>query len=289
MKKTRKFLTIFLSMIMLASVTSCVTTNDVHSEQGSEEKESSVYENPEEVSSGGESSEVESSTLENSEEESSEVGEVVDKKVSKEEWISAFELLRVTNNVTINSSFLNKDKDLKPESSFKQCMKIADGNKIHLRHYDSFMYTNESVEKLNEAEQYFARIEGVDYFYQKDTSTGKWQREKAPIEMSYVVDTTNVGMWLNAYDEMTYDEERGVYRQVNKVVDDGKTIPYTMYYMEVEFRDGKLYRIEHEGDVIHYGVTAFGESYSWLEGRSITTKTYEDYGTTEIALPEIEE
>ena len=135
--------------------------------------------------------------------------------------------------------------------------------------------------------QYMARIDGVDYLYAQDVSTQKWQKTEYPGEMSYLLDTTGLDMWIDAYDDMTYNAETGVYRLENKVVKTDDTLDRTMYYMEVEVRDGKIYRIEHEADDVKYDFV--DTDIVWrLEGRYRTISLHYDYGTTVVTLPEVE-
>ena len=248
MKSLKKISSVILCVMMAMGVSSCVTPNDSSS--------------------------------------SSPEGELAAEKISKEEWIAAFDLLFSTGNVTRDWSYFQMDDDLNPTSSFKALTKIADGDKYYVYHYDRVEYTSDGLKNSPPQEEYVGKVDGVDYYYQKDQGSGAWGRMEYPLEFSYVLDSTGVDIWVNAYDEMTYNAETGVYRLENKVVDTDTTLPRTMYYMEVEFRDGKIYRIEHETDVVGYDME--GIDIVWkLDGRCKSIAYHYDYGTTEVTLPEI--
>ena len=252
MKSLKRFLSLALCIITVGCFSSCLNGNDSSSSSSSSDSSAATA-----------------------------------KKLTEEEWETTFDFLCATNNITLDMSCCRMDNNLNPMYSFKHLTKIADGDKYYVHSYENLEYTNDGVKKGETQEEYVGKIDGVDYYYTKERSTGKWQRTEYPLGMTYLLDTTGIEIWVDAYDEMTYNEETGVYRLENKVVKTDDTIPYKMYYMEVEFRDGRIYRIEHEADVVK-GDTV-GMDVVWkLDGRSRTISLYYDYGTTEITLPEIE-
>ena len=181
------------------------------------------------------------------------------------------------------------DNDLNLIYSYDFLEKFADGDKYYTRRIQT-EYTDDGSIEEETTEVYISRIDGVDYQYLKDKNTQKWQKSEYPMEWpySYSIDRAQLDMWIEAYDEMTYNAETGVYRLENKIVNLDNTIPYTMYYMELEMRDGKIYRIEHEGDSLKG--ESMGMDVVWsLDGKYRTTAFHYDYGTTVVTLPEIEE
>lgn len=209
-------------------------------------------------------------------------------KLTKEEWDAAFDALRMTDNVTYYTEQLQVDDDLNPTKSFKVTTKVADGNKTYvLFNKIDYDYPPESPNFNQISESYAARIDGVDYAYGKTQTSEEWIRQECQVQVWYTLENHEVTLWKDSYEEMSYDETTGIYRLENKLID-ADPIAYTMYYMMVEFRDGKIYRVANEADVVHAG-SVNGEAFCRIEGKVTATMTFYDYGTTEITLPEVEE
>ena len=252
MKKLKRILALALCIITVGCFSSCLNGNDSSSS---------------------------SSTSDSS---------AVMRKVTKEEWEAAFDALNKTNNVTLYTEQLEVDDNLKPVQSIKLTEKMADGKYYQNLHENiRYRYPPDSFEFNITGEVWAARIDGVDYLYGKDPSSGKWISRESENEMWYTLENRDFTLYKNSYEEMSYDETMGIYRLENKLVD-ADPIAYTVYYMTVEFRDGKIYRVANEADVVHAG-SVNGEAFCRIEGKVTVTMTFYDYGTTEIVLPEVEE
>ena len=269
---------LFLCGMMVISASSCALLDRFNPINSS----NSVSEN-----AGNESSDKESSENESSDKESSNQQDFANKKMTKEEWDAMFEALCTTTNVTLDMSYCKMDNNLNPTWSFKNLNKI-DGYKAYVHQYENLEYTHEGVMPGVTQAQYFVRIGDVDYIYTQQVPGAEWTKTEYPGEMSYLLNTTGLDMWIDAYDGMTYNAETGVYRLENKVVKTDDTLPRTMYYMELEVRDGKIYRMEHEADDVKYDIVDMDVVWR-LDGRYRTISLHYDYGTTEVALPEVEE
>ena len=211
-------------------------------------------------------------------------------KLTKEEWEAAFDALNKTDNVTFYTEQLYVDDDLKPTSSLKLTEKMADGKYYQMMHECIIDYSEppESPYYNRTGEAWATRIDGVDYLYGIDPSSGKWIKRKNENEIWYTLENNNFTLYKDSYEEMFYDETTGIYRLENKLVE-ADPIAYTAYYATVEFRDGKIYRLacEVDGELVR-GMNEKGEKV-WYQGKATATMTYYDYGTTEITLPEVDE
>ena len=251
MKKSRKLLTAMLCVCMMGSFSACI---DLDSQSNSSSQE------------------------ENN----------VSSRVTKEEWESAFQEMRTASNITRTTRSDLIDENLQV-TEYTIIKTFIDGKKAYVEYGEvEDVHLPDSEQEISTTETYMANIDGVDYYYSLNKTTLKWERAVSSIELQYTLDEEGIDVWLEAYDEMTYNEETGVYRVENKIVT-FMQFPYTMYYMEIEFRDGKIYRVEFESDYVKAESSVDGEVTYKLDGRCHNTSIFENYGATKVVLPEVEE
>lgn len=192
------------------------------------------------------------------------------KQVTEEEWKAAL-------SATVNATNVSQ--------SMCYTFEYTDGTAN--RSYESYMLLQENatyqygVQNGTPYQQYYARVEGVDYQYTVNGDV--WTRTPMNREMTY----TNYQMASTLdpmqaiYADFTFNEEKGVYTCAEVVVELGEGSTQTMYNAEFGFENGQLVHF-------YYEIT-LTNSEDVENGIVRTTLKYWDYGETSFDLPEIQE
>ena len=149
------------------------------------------------------------------------------------------------------------------------------------KYYESYILMQENatyqygVQNGREYQQYYAKVDGVDYAY--TLSDGVWTRNEFGAQLNY--NNTNMASVMNPlrslYASFVFDEEKGAYTCSEITLDLGNGSYETIYNVELIFKDGVLTTLYYElalrnGDGVQNGVAKVTLSF-WAMGETAFT------------------
>jgi hypothetical protein len=153
------------------------------------------------------------------------------------------------------------------------------------RAYESYMLLQENatrqygVQNGKEYDQYYAKIDGVDYQYR--LTDGVWTRSELGVEVTY--DNASMASVFNPmqglYDCFTYNTEMKKYTCEKMDVDLGNGNTQTMFNVEFAFENGKLVYFYYEMELTNEN--------GMVNGMAKVALQFWNYGSTSFELPEI--
>jgi hypothetical protein len=151
--------------------------------------------------------------------------------------------------------------------------------------YESYMLLQENathqygVQNGKEYDQYYAKIDGVDYQYR--LTDGVWTRSELGVEVTY--DNASMASVFNPmqglYDCFTYNTEMKKYTCEKMDVDLGNGNTQTMFNVEFAFENGKLVYFYYEMELTNEN--------GMVNGMAKVALQFWNYGSTSFELPEI--
>lgn len=194
--------------------------------------------------------------------------------VNSEEWDNAFSVLasnvkNVTAVTSMENWFTGADEpnlitmiDKQTETAYYKSIIGVGGSQVML----------------------FVEEDGKTYSYQNEG--GVWTKTDAS-DMTVGEYAAMMGLdcsWcIGIFDQMTFDSAAGVYHGENIPITE-MGVSTTLHNLSVKLVDGKVVEISYESDILRY---ESGSDTPVVSGRATATRTYYNYGTTEIEIPEV--